>query len=365
MFRFNIEERGWLRSAWGSRTARVRLAREHTHEKKPNATTMAWSVVRARKMLIPAGARVALMSRQRVTAPGVPQQLSAAPAAMAISTWERVRTSMWHPMATVEQSLMDMERLTSQLLSGRAFPFSRTLLPRMHTDEDDFFHDLEVSSSADKTKDNAKAEQPQSADAADSGQSYSSYSFSSSTVLDSDGHRVSTVRRRYEDSTGRLKAVHEREIDGKKLKDVWRREHADDKGEHHSCCVGGSSEEFEEEWKQTPFGQAAEHGKQQELGSSKSNSDSNGKEHEEHGKERKRKDLGGSSSDPELAKLAEQNPPKSAFGVDTAAAEAAPDKECGKEAEGATKEAKERSRDEAIAQGSKTQEEETTPPSYS
>ncbi|KAG2999989.1 hypothetical protein PC120_g20790, partial [Phytophthora cactorum] len=47
---------------------------------------------------------------------------------------------------------------------------------------------------------------------------FSSYSFSNSSVVDDQGRRVTTTRRRYEDSTGRLKAAHEREIDDKKMR---------------------------------------------------------------------------------------------------------------------------------------------------
>lgn len=267
-----------------------------------------------------------------------------------ISTWDRVRSSMWHPMATVEQSLMDMERLTSQLLSGRTFPFSRSLLPRMHDDEDDFFKDLEMISSANAaskssplppTDDKHKQQHKQESADSDDDQAFSSYTFSSSTLLDANGHRVSTIRRRYEDSTGRLKAVHEREIDGKRLKNLWRRNSADDKGEHHTVCFGSSSEEFEEQWKETPFGQAEKQqdkqGAHQQLGT-----------HEQ-----------------KQSKESPEHADKSAFGADHGAAEVAPEKTSGAEAEGATKEARAKSRKDAIAEASKKQEEETTPPDYS
>ncbi|GMF19478.1 unnamed protein product [Phytophthora lilii] len=85
---------------------------------------------------------------------------------------------------------------------------------------------------------------------------YSSYSFSNSSVVDDKGRRVTTMRRRYEDSTGRLKAVHEREIDGKKLRTTWSRKSNEDEGTHESICSSGSPEEFEALWQQTPFGEA-------------------------------------------------------------------------------------------------------------
>ena len=85
---------------------------------------------------------------------------------------------------------------------------------------------------------------------------FSSYSFSNSSVVDEKGRRVATTRRRYEDSTGRLKAVHEREIDGKKMRTTWRRQGKEEDGQHESTCSSGSPEEFEALWQQTPFGAA-------------------------------------------------------------------------------------------------------------
>ena len=85
---------------------------------------------------------------------------------------------------------------------------------------------------------------------------FSSYSFSSSSILDDMGRQVTTTRRRYEDSNGQLKAVHEREIDGKKLRTTWRRQNKADKGQHESICSMGNPDEFETLWQQTPFGQA-------------------------------------------------------------------------------------------------------------
>ncbi|ETP09847.1 hypothetical protein F441_14358, partial [Phytophthora nicotianae CJ01A1] len=84
----------------------------------------------------------------------------------------------------------------------------------------------------------------------------SSYSFSSSSVVDDQGRRVTTDRRRYEDSTGRLKAVQEREIDDKKMRTTWSRRNKEDEGRNESICSSGSPEEFEALWQQTPFGEA-------------------------------------------------------------------------------------------------------------
>ncbi|KAK1948459.1 hypothetical protein P3T76_000748 [Phytophthora citrophthora] len=91
--------------------------------------------------------------------------------------------------------------------------------------------------------------------AKDKSSNFSCYSFSSSSVVDDQGRQVSTMRRRYEDSTGRLKAVHEREIDGTKMRTTWHRQNKEDEGTHESLCSNGSPEDFEVLWQQTPFGE--------------------------------------------------------------------------------------------------------------
>ncbi|KAI9992607.1 hypothetical protein PInf_018052 [Phytophthora infestans] len=85
---------------------------------------------------------------------------------------------------------------------------------------------------------------------------FSSYTFSNSSIVDDKGRRVTSSRRRYEDSTGRLKAVHERQIEGKKLRTTWNRMDADDEGQHEAICSSGTPDEFETLWQQTPFGEA-------------------------------------------------------------------------------------------------------------
>ncbi|KAF1774247.1 hypothetical protein GQ600_21111 [Phytophthora cactorum] len=79
---------------------------------------------------------------------------------------------------------------------------------------------------------------------------------SNSSVVDDQGRRVTTTRRRYEDSTDRLKAAHEREIDDKKMRATLSRQSKEDEGQHESICSSGSPEEFEALWQQTPFGEA-------------------------------------------------------------------------------------------------------------
>ncbi|KAE9286641.1 hypothetical protein PF008_g26616 [Phytophthora fragariae] len=95
---------------------------------------------------------------------------------------------------------------------------------------------------------------------------FSSYSFSNSSVVDDKGRRVTSTRRRYEDSTGRLKAVHERQIEGHKLRTTWNRVSPDDEGQIEAVCSTGTPEEFETLWQQTPFGEAQKKTiKQQQL----------------------------------------------------------------------------------------------------
>ncbi|EGZ21731.1 hypothetical protein PHYSODRAFT_385567, partial [Phytophthora sojae] len=196
--------------------------------------------------------------------------------------WDRVQPSFWYPMASLEQSLMDMEVMTRRVFSPRFPPFaafSPSTMPELHCDDDEFFKDLPIGKPQDGTKHGLetatasdlagdapekagteaaldKKEPSAGAEGTVPHPSYTSYSYSCSTVLDHGGHRIGTVRRRYEDSTGRLKATHEREIDGKKLKQMWLRSNTQDEGGHETICSSGSPEEFEREWLETPFGRA-------------------------------------------------------------------------------------------------------------
>lgn len=173
--------------------------------------------------------------------------------------------------------MMELEQMEDRMMRSR-FPFGmrRDMLmkPRhvMYSgkstdDDDDFFVDLPVMAHKNKPTtfqlpDNApEQDQPVSSTKPLEGEkpsnhTFSSYSFSNSAVVDEKGRRVATTRRRYEDSSGRLKAVHEREIDDKKMRTTWRRQDNDDEGHHESICSSGSPEEFEALWQQTPFGAA-------------------------------------------------------------------------------------------------------------
>jgi hypothetical protein len=221
------------------------------------------------------------------------------------STWDLVRPRHWYPMSALEQSMMELDYMTDRMFTPvrpTFSPFGRDLAmmtappsllrdrvgPGFHiAEEDDFFRDLPVamrpqppqeeqqqpqqhkkpslnsthteresqaSEHADSTQ--AAPASTNDADQGNNGRGFSSYSFSSSSVLDDKGQRVTSTRRRYEDSTGRLKALHEREVDDKKLRKTWSRQHKDDEGVHESVCSSGSAEEFEQMWASTLFGEA-------------------------------------------------------------------------------------------------------------
>ncbi|DAZ99334.1 TPA: hypothetical protein N0F65_005185 [Lagenidium giganteum] len=290
---------------------------------------------------------VILRALRRYVQPALRQQAAAySRKSGMMSVWDRVRPSFWHPMATLEQSMMEMDRMANQLLSSASFPFSSThLMPRMGED-DEFFKDLPVKSPKEAPKQGHSKEKA-TTEASKPQQSYSSYMYSSSTVYDENGHRVSTVRRRYEDSAGRLKAVHEREIDDKKVKSIWHRKSKDDEGEHHTKAKDCSVEEFEEEWQMTPFGKAED--EQRQVGGDQKANATKSQDNPEDGEE----------SQPDI-----EVPKNYTFGSDPEAAKKAPPKEPSTAAHGVTEEAKSRSRQEANAQGSKNQAEETTPPQY-
>ncbi|KAL7691654.1 hypothetical protein Plhal304r1_c008g0030711 [Plasmopara halstedii] len=209
------------------------------------------------------------------------------------STWDLVRPRFWYPMSSLEQSMMDLEHL-SELMSRSSFPFDRSnemLAAPSNLDDDEFFKDLPVlgreqqpatqhressahlTESVSKTKDQVSKDRdndpnkPNKKTSTDKHQAvainddqsrraFSSYTFSNSSIVDDKGRRVMSTRRRYEDSTGRLKAVHERQIEGKKMRSTWSRMGPEDEGKHEATCSGGTPDEFEAMWQKTPFGDA-------------------------------------------------------------------------------------------------------------
>ncbi|KAF1774028.1 hypothetical protein GQ600_25614 [Phytophthora cactorum] len=145
-------------------------------------------------------------------------------------------------MSMLELSMMDTSTLPQLSMSMRN-------VPGVSSDEE-FFKDLPTAEQQKEKKDETPETENQRA--------FSSYSFSSSSVLDEEGRKVMSTRRRYEDSTGRLKAEHEREVLGKRLKTIWNRKNGKDEGEHHTICSQGTPDEFEKLWSQTAFGKAQE-----------------------------------------------------------------------------------------------------------
>ncbi|KAJ0398771.1 hypothetical protein ATCC90586_008935 [Pythium insidiosum] len=271
------------------------------------------------------------------------------PAAM----WERVQPSLWHPVAALEQSLLELDKATAGMLSA-PFRLTQAVIPRLsgQHDADSFFQDL-VPDRPTKNKSRHKSgtaqthakPPPTASDSASS--SFATYSYSSATVVDDTGRRISSVRRRYEDSMGRLKAEHERELDGRWLKTIWRRQGLGDEGQHETITSdGGPAEAFEEAWRRTPFGRADAKDTACEPKLSGESQDTDARK-------------------PEGVRQAERASEHVTPGPDYEAAERAPEKQCGEEGEGVTEEAQHCSREEAIARGSKNQEEETTPPEHS
>ncbi|GLD92159.1 hypothetical protein PINS_up000692 [Pythium insidiosum] len=144
-------------------------------------------------------------------------------------------------------------------------------------DEDNFFDDLPPMMTVgngwererDEQRDMARTsgqdtkKAPRDADAdatttpqqpAEAASTFQRYSFRQSTVVGADGKPVISTRRRYQDSSGRLKAMHERRMDGQTMRLEWRRENADDEGRCDTICSSDNPEAFEAAWRATPFG---------------------------------------------------------------------------------------------------------------
>ncbi|KDO20564.1 hypothetical protein SPRG_13262 [Saprolegnia parasitica CBS 223.65] len=168
-----------------------------------------------------------------------------------LAPWDIVRPRHWYPHMNLEQSLMDLE--LAEFASAMFPPRSTSLLPTP-TSDDAFFADLPIGAN------------PAAAIRADDTEAMhtracSNYSFSTASVIDEKGRRVSSIRRRYEDSDGRLKAVHEREVDGKRFVTKWSKQNKEDKGEHVTQLSDGIDKAgFEALWAETPFHKA--HAKQ-------------------------------------------------------------------------------------------------------
>ena len=230
--------------------------------------------------------------------------------------WNVVRPSIWFPMSNVEQSLLDIPEVVNiapHVHVHRDSPFLKMQDEQSH----DFFSDLPPFHPVNQLKGNEGMDATSEPDAANestdkklqeadkknvvvptynfhpaksttmstgaSGKreadekstsaaeesheketrkdpTYQTYSYSSSSV-EQDGQRVQSMRRRYEDSTGRIKALHERRIGDTFLLDVWNKKSNEEEGEHKKV-LNTSDEDasaFETLWKETPFGRAEKH----------------------------------------------------------------------------------------------------------
>ena len=167
---------------------------------------------------------------------------------MFLTPWDYVRPRRWYSMASLEQSMMDLDHMATEMLSH--FPMRDQLLAAPGVEDDEFFKDLPVAEKDTQVDPKAEKENKKSTRA------YSNYSYSSSSILDDKGKRVESVRRRYEDSNGRLKAVHERRVGDKTYRQVWNRKNKEDTGTHETIC-SGQEDEFEKMWNDTALGKAA------------------------------------------------------------------------------------------------------------
>lgn len=166
--------------------------------------------------------------------------------------WERVHRTNWYPASSFESSWMP------SMFSHRQFPRMRML-----DDDDEFFKDLPQFENEEETvkdneekqvKDNEEKGKDDEASDSENHHGYSSYSYSSSSILDKNGQRIENTRRRYEDSNGRLKAIHERRIGDKVHTNVWNRKDNQDKGKHETICSQEDANEFDQLWENTAFG---------------------------------------------------------------------------------------------------------------
>lgn len=176
-----------------------------------------------------------------------------------LAPWDYVHRSHWYPNSMFENRVMGLPPMFSNV-----FPRMRIL------DDDDFFKDLpqfeddkedtpegdQKSATPMNEEESDKSMDKKDREAIEDNQGYSSYSYSSSSVLDRSGNRVENVRRRYEDSNGRLKAIHERRIGDKVHRSIWNRKDKKDKGKHETICNEGDATDFDELWSKTAFGKA-------------------------------------------------------------------------------------------------------------
>ncbi|KAG1691284.1 hypothetical protein DVH05_027147 [Phytophthora capsici] len=211
------------------------------------------------------------------------------------SNWDLVSPYSWLDALADEEEFMGRERYPSTSARVYLFPRSRpaqhqgedesmteTSEPREEEDQEEtneemeestgakenevmtsnFFDDLPVGAKLMDTQVPANLSPPE-AETKD-GYSFFTYAYSTCLTVDDNGRRVNSTRRRYEDSAGRLKAQHKRQIGTCELESTWQRASEQDKGSQQQKVSSGSVEGFEKAWERTPFGiaegQAKAHG---------------------------------------------------------------------------------------------------------
>lgn len=124
--------------------------------------------------------------------------------------------------------------------------------------DDDFFADLPPGTRALETKMPTDLLPPVAKKTKD-GYAYFTYSYSRCATLSDSLELVSSTRRRYEDSGGRLKAVHKRRIGDRMIESTWKKRSGEDTEGSHDVRVsapGDSKQQFDQDWVDTPFGRA-------------------------------------------------------------------------------------------------------------
>ncbi|KAJ0410793.1 hypothetical protein ATCC90586_001422 [Pythium insidiosum] len=122
---------------------------------------------------------------------------------------------------------------------------------------EDFFEDLPLGARHFETRVPATLAPPKTKTR--DGYAFMTYSYSCCTTLDDDNRPVESARRRYEDSSGCLKAVHRRTMGDTSMQSSWVKTSEGDEGTHSKHVTAGNVKSFEKKWAKTPFGSAERH----------------------------------------------------------------------------------------------------------
>lgn len=170
----------------------------------------------------------------------------------AISTWQPVQPRVWFPVSSLEQSMMELDDFVAALT-----PIPRSSDVELFKDMNDkeFFKDLPGFEEKLHMEMEQEAEEEEAVEEPKAlANAYSTYSYTSSFTTDKDGKRVESIRRRYQDASGRVKALTERRIGDQVLTEVWNKNGEEEKGTYKQKCLTSSKDDFEKMWKETPFG---------------------------------------------------------------------------------------------------------------